>query len=468
MPEIPITLIKGDTHGIETDYRDNLPVNMYAVIRPILGAQGYMLNYPGLSSFGTGLGIDRGGIYNERVNNHYRVSGTNFISVSSGGVVTNIGDISGNKQVALPYSFTTQAIITDGKMWLYDGTTFAEVTDADLGNPIDGVWINGYYFLTDGNYIYHTDINDETSIDPLKFATAEFMPDDSLGVLKTSDNKVAVFGRYTIEYFVDTAQANFAFTRIESRAQKIGIVSTFAKCEFSGNFYIVGGAKEEALGVHRIIANTAQKISTREIDKILANYTEPELSDIRLECHKINDTMFLIIHLPNETLCFNESLGDLSISWFILKTDVNSSSPYRGINTIFDSRNGKWICGDRRDSTLGIVDETVTTHYDSLVEWILYTPFIKLETLSIDELEIETIPGFSPSLDSASATVALSLTYNGVTFGSEYWMQYGLPSNYSIRFMMRRLGYVNDWVGFKFRGVSESKMAFGLMKLVVS
>ena len=47
MPVAPITLIKGDKIGIETDYRDALPVNMYAVKRDILGAKGYMIEYPG-------------------------------------------------------------------------------------------------------------------------------------------------------------------------------------------------------------------------------------------------------------------------------------------------------------------------------------------------------------------------------------------------------------------------------------
>ena len=82
-------------------------------------------------------------------------------------------------------------------MFLYSvGGGFVEVTDINLGDPIDGVWINGYYFLTDGENIYHTDINDESAIDPLKFATAEFMPDTSVGLGKTQDNKVIVFGRY--------------------------------------------------------------------------------------------------------------------------------------------------------------------------------------------------------------------------------------------------------------------------------
>ncbi|MBN2841553.1 MAG: hypothetical protein JXM68_00595, partial [Sedimentisphaerales bacterium] len=233
MPVLMANLIKGDQVSSKVDYKDALPVNMYAVRRDILGAQGYMLEYPGLTSRTTGFGKDRGGIYNERFGLHLRVSGTKFISVSPTGTVAVLGDIPGTKQVTIQdcYSFNTQAIIAEGRMFLYSPTTgLKEITDIDLGKPLDGVWVDGYYFLTDGEYIYHTDIADEKAIDPLKFATAEFMPDASLAVAKTPDNKVIVFGRYSIEYFINAASEDFAFRRIENRGLKIGLVATHAKC----------------------------------------------------------------------------------------------------------------------------------------------------------------------------------------------------------------------------------------------
>lgn len=55
MPELKVNLIKGDRVSTKTDYRDALPVNMYAVQREILGANGYLLNYPGLTQLGTGI-----------------------------------------------------------------------------------------------------------------------------------------------------------------------------------------------------------------------------------------------------------------------------------------------------------------------------------------------------------------------------------------------------------------------------
>jgi hypothetical protein len=351
MPTEPVTLIKGDKIGIETDYRDALPVNAYAVNRPILGASGYMMLYPGLVSFGTGSGKDRGAIFNDRQNNHFRVSGNKLISVASDGTVTVLGTVTGTEQVAMPYSFNTQCVISNNRMFLYDTTNgFRQVLDEDLGNPIDCVWIDGYYFLTDGEYIYHTKAASESEIDPLSYATAEFMPDPSLGLAKTKDDKVIVFGRYTTEYFVNTATANFAFQRLETRAQKIGIVATHAKCESNGNFYITGGYKNGSVSIYLLGIGSATKVSTREIDKVIAQYTEPELVDMRMEARTEGDITFILVHLPNETLCFNETIASSlgkEVAWSILKSDIKGSDVYRAINGINDSRISKWIYGDK-------------------------------------------------------------------------------------------------------------------------
>jgi len=462
-----ITLIKGDSTEENTDYRDALPVNMYAVPREVLGAKGYMLCYPGLTSFGTGFGADRGGLYNDRFNAHYRVSGTKLIEVSSTGVVTSLGTIPGTEQVALPSSFSSQCIIADERMFLYSPIGgFSEVLDGDLGTPIDGVWIDGYYFLTDGEYIYHTDIVNEDAIDPLKFATAEFSPDPTLGVGKTTDNKAIVFGRYSIEYFANTANTNFAFSRIETRTQYIGIVATHAKCRYGNKWFIVGGSRYEAVGVHIVSAGQFTKISTREVDKIIAEYSETELSDIRMECRMEDDIVFVIIHLPNYTLCYNYTVGSIlgnNVAWSYLKSQVLTHSYYNGINNVFDPRTSKWICGDRTSSTIGKLDNTKFTQYDTLMEWILYTPIVQLDSASVDRIEIVTIPGHTTTLD---GTVAFSLTTNGLNYGTETFINYGEPSEYNQRFIINRIGYVRDKIGFRFRGATKSRMAFGLMKVV--
>ncbi len=465
MPVEQVPIMKGDKVGIETDYRDALPVNMYGVKREILRSPGYMIEYPGLTAFGTGTGIDRGANYNERFGEQYRVSGQKLISVSSSGVVTELGTIPGTKQVAMPYSFNTQCVIADGKMFLYDPVDgFREVTDPDLLDPFDGTWINGYYLMVDGESVFHTNIADESVIDSDAYSTAAFMPDKVLGIDKTQDNKGVLFGRYSIEYLADIESTGFAFTRIEQRTQKIGIVATHAKCESSGKFYITGGRKNESVAVHIVGLGDSQKVSTREIDKIISAYTEPELADMRMECRTENDIVFILVHLPNETLCFNESIAATfgkEVAWTVLTSGTDAEN-YRAINGVFDARNTEWIYGDKVTSQLGKLDNSVATHYGSIAEWYLNTPILKLETFSIDKIELETIPGHTATDD---ATAALSITYDGLTYGSEWFELYGLPLDYGKRFEINRLGYVREWIGFRLRGATRSRMVFSGLKV---
>jgi len=457
-----LTLIKGDKVNSKTDYRDALPVNMYAVRRPILGADGYMIQQQGLTQFATGSGIDRGGFWNDRQRLHFRVSGNSLITVAADGTVATLGSISGMDTAVLDCSFNTQAVCAGGRFWLYDSTLgFREVTDTDLGDPIDFCWVDGYYFFTDGEFIYHTDITNESVIDPLKFATAEFIPDFTYGVAKTEDNKVMVFGRYSIEYFVNQATTAFAFTRVASRALKIGIVGTHAKCEVAGKYYILGSRKEEAVSFHRIGVGQTEKLATREIDQILQDYTDDQLEKVVLESFESDGTTFVMIHLPNHVLMFNQTIAGaagVDQAWSIWKSDVMGSDPCRAKHGVFDKRINKWIFGDKLGSTIGQLDASVATQYGNIAEWELYTPFLYLEDQSIDELEIETIPGFTSTLD---ATVFLSMTYNGITYSNEWVQMYGLPAEYSSRFLVRRLGGVENWVGFKMRGATRSRMAFG-------
>lgn len=466
MPSIDLTLIKGDKVSLDTDYRDALPVNMYAVERQILNAAGYMLSHPGLTSFAAGEGLDRGGYWNERNEIHYRVSGLNLIGVNVDGSTVNYGFISGTKRASLTHSFNTQAIVSDGRMWLHDGTTLTEITDSDLGAPIDITWIDGYYFLTDGENLYHTDINDETQIDPLKFATAEFSPDPTLAVDKTSDNQVVAFGRYSTEYFINRATDNFAFQRIQGKAIKAGVVGTHCETELDGSFYILGGGREESPSVHIISAGTYKSVASREVDKVIAEYTEIELADAVLETRVEDANKFIIVRLPSHTLLFNATVASkfgINNAWSIVKSDIAGDTRWRGVNGVFDPRVSSWIYGDNQDSNIGKLDNAVATQYGEAIESLLFTPIVAMEQGSIDEFEIDTIPGHQINVD--DVTCAISLTYDGVTYGKEWWNLYGEKSNYGTRFIMRRLGYVRQNVGFKIRCTSPERLSFLSMKV---
>ena len=131
-----VSLLRGDKVDNNTDYRDSLPVNYYAVLRDIYGVKGYFLNFYGLTSIGNGQGKSRGSIWVARpqFEGHYRVSGQSLIKIESDGEVTVLGTIQGNGQASLTYSLNNLAIVADKRLYYYNPTDgLRQINDADIG-----------------------------------------------------------------------------------------------------------------------------------------------------------------------------------------------------------------------------------------------------------------------------------------------------------------------------------------------
>ncbi|MEE8288979.1 MAG: packaged DNA stabilization protein [Nitrosomonadaceae bacterium] len=469
-----VSLIKGEHVDNNTDYRDSLAVNMYAIPRDILGARGYMINYYGLTDFAKGKGIDRGGKWVSRdgFQNHYRVSGDKFISISATGVVTELGTIPGTDQCSITYSFNNVAIVGNGKLYYYSPAKgFRLMTDVDIGSPIDIVWVDGIFFLTDGEDIYHSDALDEEVYLNVAFGNAQFVPDSSQGLGQNEDNEVIVFGSFSKENFMNVGTGAFQFQRIARKAQKIGILGTHCKKEMNSRWYILGRRLETSPSFHVLSIGEENNIGTRETDLILAKYTDDELSISTVDAFVDAHTKMVIFHLPRHTLMYNETIAETMQSndsaWTILQEGYNDETikPWRGRSFVRDKRNGKWLAGDKYDNSIGHIDESTCTNYGEICQWELFTPLLKLEALSVDFMEIETIPGIAPDSD---ATVSFSTTQNGRNYSQEYTKLYGETFDYNQRFIMRRLGYTRHWVGYKFKGSSRSRMSFAYLNIEAS
>jgi hypothetical protein len=463
-----IAFVKGDKVGSETDWRDALPVNMYVVAKPVFGENGYLVQNYGLSLLNTASGGKcRGAFYNDKQQKHFRVHGNDFIEIDTDGNETILGAVTGfnnqlpkNPPVVLDYSFRTQAVLANKRFYLYDSVGgYREVPAVSNLNPIDFCWIDGYYFFTDGENLFHTLITDEEAVEPTDFGVAQFSPDPAIGVEQTEDNKVIVFSRFSIEYFYNDGTADFAFSRVQGRALKIGCVATHLKTELNSKFYIVGGGRAESLGVYVVSGGGVQKVSTREIDKILKKYRETDLVEAHMESYTIDGNSYVKIHLPDDTLLFNETAAQ-SFSLFGAWTTLSSGTqgdPDRSAYPVLDIRISEWVVGDLLDGSIGIMDDTVATQYDQIAEWSLFSPFITIERASLDEFEIETIPGFTASDD---AKVFVSLSFDGVSYGAQDIVEYGMQNDYGRRFIVRRLGYIRDTFSIRLKGASRSRMAF--------
>jgi len=470
-----VTLIKGDGFDPDVvDYRDKIPVNMYGILRNTLGSNGYMYQMPGLTLHGTASGIDRGGIWcsAEGFEDQYRVSGTNMISVDSLGVETILGTIPGTEQCVFTFTFNNVIVVGNKQLFYFNPTAgFREITDGGLvGKPISVVFVAQFVVLTDGQRIYHSQILDEESFPPNNEAVAEFVPDRTLALKKNEDNELVPFCKFSTEHFIfNGAQSGFAFTPLDRKASKLGVSGTKSLSELEGIWYTVGRREETAPSCYTYSAGSAKKIASREIEQVLKKYTDDELSTTTVDALTLDKIKLVFYHFPNDTYLFNATIAEsqgVDNAWSKIKTDVTGDLTYRARNFVRDPRIGKWIVGDKRNSNIGIFDESVATHYDEVAEWLLFTAFLKLETLSIDQLEIETIPGIVNDIE--DATVFVSRTDDGRTHGQEWTRLYGDQWQYNQRFYIRRFGYVRHWMGFKFRGASRNRMAFGLLNVEAS
>lgn len=466
MPELQLPLLGG---GKQTnlDYRDLLPVNMMPVFRNIKGDQGYLLTIDGLEQFSETSGVARGGYYNERFNKHFRVSGERLESINTDGSVDVIGVIPGNGICRFASSFNTQAILADGRLFLYDNATLTEVIDPDLGSPIDITWFRGIYVLTDGATIFQTDINDEFSISPLKFVTSEFSNDQTFAVRQTENNQVIAFNRTSIEYFyfnpnVDPSVS--VLTPVQGKSVKIGIGGVNCAVEMAGTYFCLGSRANEAYKLYAISSGgQGQLLSTRHVEQILEGLSDSEIQSVYLEAQYKDGQYVLIVHLPNCTLAFNYTIfqkAGKDGAWAIFKSGVENDL-YRAKFGVFDPRIGEWIYGDILENKLGKLVSDKSSQYDNFVEFEFYTPQFTIESASIDGIEIECIPGFGGE----QLSTFISLSEDGAIFSQEHNKIFNKPRDYKARYIARRFGYCNHYLMYRFRFTGEIKQAFSGLKV---
>jgi hypothetical protein len=470
MPVISPSFVKGLRQS-KLDYRDNLPVNMTTVIHNVKDDQAYLLTHDGLTKYADVNGVARGGVYNERFSNHFRVSGTSFERINTDGTVEVLGTVSGSSIASFANSFNTQAIVADGRMYLWDGATLTEILDPDLGVPIDITWFRGIYVMTDGESLFQTDITNEYSISPLKFVSSEFAADPIKAVARNDQNQILAFNRYSIEYFFfnPNAPADVSVLQnIPGKATKIGIVGTHCQVEMDGVFFILGGRKESEVGVYIVSGGQYQEASIREVTKIINKYTEAQLEDAVLEARVSDGNKFLYVHLPCETLIYNHTVAERASkesAWTIIKTglenDETNDFSWRGRFGVFDPRVAKWIYGDTRENFLGELDDTIASQYGNDTECVCYTPIIPLRERSITNIEVDTIPGYS----SNDLTCSFSLSFDGTIFGKEWTSTISKQGNYNTRYIVRPREYVRDMFSLKYRFVSKDKMAFSQLEI---
>lgn len=470
------------------DVRTSYPVNMVPTPAQSGVSNGYLRPADGIVQVGVGPGLTRGGIYWPQVAGAprdlcFRVMGDDLVSVSESGTFTTIGAV-GTASNQGPVSFDygpplgpspslpggapqgLLAVVVDGALFFYDGTTLQQVTDPDLGFAKDVCWVDGYFMTTDGEFLVVTELTDPFSVDPLKYGSAEADPDPIVAIVKLR-NEVYALNRNTIECFDNVGGNGFPFARIEGAQIQKGCVGTRACCVFVETIAFLGSGRNEAPGIYLGASGSAAKISTAEIDRILAGFTEQELSQVVIEARNNSAHQCLYVHLPDRTLAYDaaasSALGD-SV-WFVLTSALTGLSAYRARHFVWAY--GRWLCGDPTSTALGEMSDTVSTHYGDTIRWEFSTPIIYNESRGAVIFEMELVALTGRVALGANPTIATSYSLDGQAWSQDRTIAAGTIGDSAKRLCWFQQGILRSMRMQRFRGTSTAHIAAARLEMQI-
>jgi len=451
-----IPIINGIYTSATSDFRTSYPRNLIPVAKQTGATTGYLRPADGIELLASGVGRDRGAINWDGV--CYRVQGSSLISVDLQGVVTTLGDVGDDgNDVSIDYSFDRLAIVSAGRLWYYKDATVTQVMDNDLGFVRSVIFVDGYFMLSDSQSLLVTDLTDPTSINPLKYGSAEVDPDIIQSVIKIRNEPIAI-GRYTCEFYQNIGGTFFPFQRVNGASISKGAIGPRASTKFLDMIAMVGSGRNEPPQVLTATNGQYIKISTREIDQILQGYTPTELSNCVVESRIDNDHAFLLIHLPDQTLVYDASSSTAmkEYIWFTLDSGKTNPAQYKMRNLVW--LESKWVgaapTGDMGTYTLSSAD-----HYGELVGWNFATQFMYNEGRGavVHELELITLSGRAKP--NTNPTIWTSYSVDGVTWSLEQPKSNLAQGQRLSKVSWLQQGLMRQWRVQRFRGFSDSMLS---------
>lgn len=447
------------------------PVNMVPVVLPSGVNDGYLRPADGIEGLNRApySGVDRGGIAWDGV--LYRVIGTKFYSIDSKGDFTLIGDVGSGGMCAFDYGYATLVdktvtarlgIVSGGRFYLYSPALgLQQVTDSDLGTPIDMIWIDGYYMLTDGTYVYTTELNDPTQINPLAYGTTDVDPDPIVALIRLR-NEAYVLNRHTIQVLDNVGQPPvgvFTFAPIDGGQIQKGCIGTHACCIFEDEIAYLGSGRNEAPGIYVGANANTQKISDVEIDRLLATYPEDSLRTVVLEARNDNAHRHLYVHLPDRTLLFDATASRAFQRpvWSILTASTTGFSQYRGRSMVWCY--DQWNVADPLNNYIGVLTPSNATYYGSQFRWEFSTPIAYNEGSGaiFHELELVSLTGRAAS--GVNPTVSTSYSQDGINWSPSKTINAGTSGQTTKRLCWFQQGMLENTRIQRFQGTSNANLS---------
>lgn len=227
---------------------------------PIYGNPGLTLFSTPSSNPGRGLTVFQGVLF--------AVNGSQLFSIAPTGDATLIGSVtSGTNPVSMTNDGFTLVIVSNGDGFVYDGVTFAQITDVDYVASSKCVFADNYtVFVERGtNRYFWSNLLDPANIDALAFASAEANP-DLIVSCDWNHRQLVLYGEKTIQLLYNSGDPLLPFQPASSDLIERGIIGTDAHTADDNTVFWVG----DDLIIYRLAGNTPQRISQHAVEEALS------------------------------------------------------------------------------------------------------------------------------------------------------------------------------------------------------
>jgi len=295
-------------------------------------------------------------------------------------------------------------------------------------------------------------------VDPFKYGSSELDPDPVVCLLKLYNEAYAI-NRYTIEVFDGVDQEGFPFAPIAGAQIQKGAVGTFAACVFADKIAFVGSGRNEAPGVYLGVNATTQKISTQEIDILLASIPESQLEQVQVETRNDRAHLHLYIHLPDRTIVFDQQASTelQTLVWFELISTTMGYAQYRARNMVWAY--DRWNVGDPQSSTVGRMDLEVGSHWGQIVRWEFSTIIVYNQSLGAIFHQMELVSLTGRVALGTNPQISTSYSKDGLSWSQDRFTAVGPIGATQKRIAWFQMGNMRNWRIQRFRGDSQAHIS---------
>lgn len=338
-----------------------------------------------------------------------------------------------------------------GSAWTYNASTdtFAQITDPNFQNASDVTFLDGYTIfskLNSGQFFW-SELNDSTSYDALDFQTAEWEPDNLVGIRKVAAELWA-FGENTIEVYQNTGDA-LLFGRISGAAINIGCIARDTITTIDNSVIWVGDDRM----VYMATGYVPTKISSFAIDKEFQSYVITDFEAAESFTYDWDGHKFYVLTFPtlNKTFQFDIITGLWSERESI---DQATRNIIRWRATCSERYKNYTFAGDYQAGVIYYFEDDYfyegdSPFYAEIVTSPQFNSFLRTSVLAI-YLDIETGVGIATGQGSDPEIMFQFSRDGGRTYSNEIWRKLGKKGEYRTLVKFTSIGSADNYT-FKFR-----------------